>query len=70
MSNSGRAFFCACSRKRRLVPTALAASDLCAADLKKANVVLGQLLIGRTAEIAFENIYRQETCILLSKKIW
>src|SRR5260370_37802594 len=35
-------------------------SDLTAADLKKAGVILGQLLIGRTAEIAFEDIYRQE----------
>jgi len=35
-------------------------SDLTAEDLKKAGAILGQLLIGRAAEIAFEDIYRQE----------
>jgi hypothetical protein len=35
-------------------------SDLTPEDLKKAGVILGQLLIGRAAEIAFEDIYRQE----------
>jgi hypothetical protein len=35
-------------------------SDLTEEDMKKAGVILGQLLIGRTAEIAFEDIYRQE----------
>lgn len=35
-------------------------SDLTEEDLKKAGVILGQLLIGRAAEIAFEDIYRQE----------
>lgn len=35
-------------------------SDLPEEDLKKAGVILGQLLIGRAAEIAFEDIYRQE----------
>jgi hypothetical protein len=35
-------------------------SDLAEEDLKKAGVILGQLLIGRAAEIAFEDIYRQE----------
>src|SRR5262252_6090135 len=35
-------------------------SDLTDEDLRKAGVILGQLLIGRSAEIAFEDIYRQE----------
>jgi len=35
-------------------------SDLTPDDLKKAGMILGQLLIGRAAEIAFEDIYRQE----------
>ncbi|MFI5011955.1 MAG: hypothetical protein ACHQAY_06380 [Hyphomicrobiales bacterium] len=32
--------------------------DLAESDLKKASIILGQLLIGRAAEIAFEDIYR------------
>jgi hypothetical protein len=35
-------------------------SDLTDEDLKKASVILGQLLIGRAAEMAFEDIYRTE----------
>jgi hypothetical protein len=35
-------------------------SDLIEEDLKKASVILGQLLIGRAAEMAFEDIYRTE----------
>src|SRR5271155_4398501 len=34
--------------------------DLTEEDMKKAGVILGQLLIGRAAEITFEDIYRQE----------
>jgi hypothetical protein len=35
-------------------------SDITDEDRKKAGVILGQLLIGRAAEIAFEDIYREE----------
>jgi hypothetical protein len=37
----------------------LTPADLTAENLKKAGVILGQLLIGRAAEMAFEDIYRQ-----------
>jgi hypothetical protein len=35
-------------------------ADLAEADIHRARLILGQLLIGRAAELAFEDIYRDE----------